>query len=314
MKKILLLILVLCLCACSSNKQDTQNESLTIVTPQGAPVLAFYDQIDNENYTRVSANAISALWSGDKSPDVLVCDITSGIQAIDQGAQYKLGAIITFGNLYIGSTGNDNDNQLSKDDTIVLFGNENMMPNRVWHYLYGDEYDSCLVFENSATEAARALTSGKNSEGKDVDYVFLAQPALFACLKNNEKASIYVDVQKEYQEKSNSMFVQAAVFVKNSLSDKQIDRFLNDLKDSVNKGIENPELVAQGLSAYEGDEAMVQYGFNPNVVLNVFKQKNAIGINAMGLGFEKAIDVKKDIDQMMSVFGFDNTNEEIYIK
>ena len=56
------------------------------------------------------------------------------------------------------------------------------------------------------------------------------------------------------------------------------------------------------------------YGFNPTVVVNVFKQKNASGINAMGLGFKRAVDIKKDIDAFVSLFGMSETSEKIYFK
>lgn len=315
MKRILIVLLTLItICGCTNTKEVSEPKNLSIVTPLGAPVLAFYDQIENENYLRVQANAISALWSADEKYDVIVCDVTSGIQAINNGANYKLSAVITFGNLYLCSTGNDVDNTMSKDDKIVLFGSENMFPNKVWHYLFGDEFDDCLYFENSATEAARALTSGVNSENEPVDYVFLAQPAMFAALKNNEKASLYLDIQKEYFDKTGSNYVQAAVFTKADLDKKDVDTFLNNLSESINNAIEDPSLAEKGLSVYTGDEATAQYGFNPNVVLNVFKQKNALGINAMGLGYKKAIDIKEDIDLMMSIFGLSETNEEIYFK
>jgi len=48
--------------------------------------------------------------------------------------------------------------------------------------------------------------------------------------------------------------------------------------------------------------------------VNVLKQKNALGNNAMGLGFRRAIDIKDDIDTFLSVFGVEKTSEEIYFK
>ncbi|MBO7677599.1 MAG: hypothetical protein J6S49_08800, partial [Erysipelotrichaceae bacterium] len=95
MKKLLLIFLLLFIvCGCTGKKEETPAEkvidtdSLTIVTPTGAPVLAFYDQIANENYSRVAAEAISALWTGDASPDILVVDLASGVKAIANGADY----------------------------------------------------------------------------------------------------------------------------------------------------------------------------------------------------------------------------------
>ena len=318
MKKILTLLLVLVvMCGCTANNNSTQRkavEDVTIVTPKGAPVLAFYDQIENENYTRVAADAISALWTGDQSPDVLVVDLTSGLKAIANGAEYKLASIITFGNFYLASTGNDENETMDADDRIVLFGNENMLPSKIWHYLFGNDYDQSLVYVADAQQAAAALISGKDLEANDVDYVFLAQPALFGALKQNEKASLYKDIQQEYKDKSGKDMIQAAVFVRNDLDPETTNEFLNNLETSINAAIENPEMVLEKLSVYKDDEATAQYGFNPTVVVNVFKQKNAAGINAMGLGFKRAIDIKEDIDAFVSLFGMDTTSEEVYFK
>jgi hypothetical protein len=313
-------LLLLCGCASQKNEEAPAPETaadpstLTIVTPKGAPVLAFYDQIENENYTRVAADAISALWTGDQSPDVIVVDLTSGVKAIENGAAYKLAAIITFGNFYLASTGNDDNDMMDVDDKIVLFGNENMLPSRLWHYLYGTDYDGSLLYEADAGAAAAALASGKYSDGTDVDYVFLAQPALFASLKKNENAKIYADIQEEYKNKSGLDMIQAAVFVKNSVDEATGNAFLENLKASIQAAVDNPELVAEGLSVYTDDEATAQYGFNPAVVVNVFKQKNALGMNAMGLGYAKAIDIKSDIDAFLSIFSIGETGEEIYFR
>ena len=314
-------MILLALCGCTGEKKEEVPEekaidtsALSIVTPTGAPVLAFYDQIANENYSRVAAEAISALWTGDASPDILVVDLTSGIKAIANGADYRLGAIITFGNFYLASTGNDEDETMDTDDKIVLFGNVNMLPSKIWHYLFGEEYDESLIYEGNAQTAAAALASGKASDGTDVDYVFLAQPAMFASLKKNENAKLYMDIQEEYKKKSGLDMIQAALFINNRVDQETADAFLKERETAINAVIENPELASEGLSVYKDEEAVAQYGFNPAVVVNVLKQKNALGGNAMGLGFKRAVDIKDDIDTFLSVFGIEKTGEEIYFK
>ena len=318
MKKLLMIMLfLLVISGCgekASQDQPVEEKPLSIVTPKGAPVLAFYDRIGDENYTRVTADAISALWTGDASPDVLVVDLTSGINAIRNGAEYKVGAILTFGNYYLAATGNDEDGTLGSDDLIVLFGNENMLPNRLWHYLFGDEYDESLLFEADAAAAAAALTKGVFSDGTPVDYVLVAQPAAFAALKNNEKASIYLDIQKEYKDRSGMDMIQATAFISDRVSNEQANAFLEELEASINEAVGDPEKLAEGLSIYSGDEAMAQYGFNPDVVVNVFKQKNALGGNGMGLGYAKAYEIKDQIDAFLNIFGIPATDETFYIQ
>ena len=319
MKKLLVsLSVLLVLCGCGTQKNENTEEivdpsTLTVVTPKGAPVLAFYDWIANENYSRVAADAIGALWTGEESPDVITVDITSGVKAISNGADYRLAAVVTFDNLYIGSAGNDEDDTMDKDDKIVLFGNENMLPSKVFHYLYGTDYDDTIIYVADAQQAAACLMKGVDLEGNPVDYVFLAQPAMFAALKQNENASVAVDIQEAYRSKSGMDIVQAGVFIKNIVSDATAEAFLNNLETSISAGIEDPEKMFNALSVYEGDEFMTQFGLpNLNVVKAVFSQKNALGINAMGLGFKRAKDIRNDIDAFLEVMGIEKTSEEIY--
>ena len=319
MKKLLLVLSVLLLlCGCGTQKNENTEEIadpsvLTIVTSKGAPVLAFYEWISNENYSRVAADAIGALWTGDQSPDVITVDITSGVKTISNGADYRLAAVVTFGNLYIGATGNDENDTMDSDDRIVLFGNENMLPSKIFHYLYGTDYDDAIVYVADAQQAAACLMKGADLEGNPVDYVFLAQPAMFAALKQNENASVAVDIQEAYRNKSGMDIVQAGVFIKNTVSDATAEAFLNDLETSINAGIEDPEKMYSALSIYEGDEFTTQFGLpNLNVVKAVFNQKNALGINAMGLGFKRAKDIQSDINAFLAVMGMEETSEEIY--
>ena len=215
------------------DKIDKTVEELKIVAPVGAPSIAFYNYAENTNFeTNGTPSNIVAMMSSEGGADVIVIDTVSGINAIKNGADYALAATITFGNFYIAATGNDEDGVMSKDDNIVLFG-QNQTPDLVWHYIYGNEYDESISFVAAASDAASALQSGKDVEGNDVDYVFLAEPALFASLKKNEKATIYADVQKLYSEKANSRMIQASVFVKNNLNDETVNNFLASLKKDI---------------------------------------------------------------------------------
>ena len=137
---------------------------------------------------------------------------------------------------------------------------------------------------------------------------------MFAALKKNENAKLYMDIQEEYKKKSGLDMIQATLFINNRVDQETADAFLKERETAINAVIENPELASEGLSVYKDEEAVAQYGFNPAVVVNVLKQKNALGGNAMGLGFKRAVDIKDDIDTFLSVFGIEKTGEEIYFK
>ncbi|MBP5280161.1 MAG: hypothetical protein J6Z03_06725, partial [Erysipelotrichaceae bacterium] len=123
-----------------------------------------------------------------------------------------------------------------------------------------------------------------------------------------------MDIQAEYKNRSGLDMIQAALFINNRVDQETADEFLRKLEASITALIDNPELANEGLSVYKDEEALTQYGFNPAVVVNVMKQTNALGNNAMGLGFKRAIDIKDDIDAFLNVFGMDKTSEEIYFR
>ena len=247
--------------------------------------------------------------------DIVVIDTVSGIQAINSGSPYLLAATITFGNFYLASTGNDTNNTLDGDDTIVLFG-QNATPDYLFHYLFSNQYDSNIEYVDNVQDASKCLASGKNLiTGNEVDYVFIAQPALYSVLNNTDaksygKASVYLNIQEEYKKKTNNLsLMQASVFIKNSLSKSIANEFLQSLESDINEALANPSLVVQGMSQISDEEASLLYGINKNVAKKVIEDNNSLG-----LGFVRSYSYKSDIDNYISLFGMENTDEKIYFR
>lgn len=319
MKKLLTILLTLLmlvsLSACGTKTEKVEEvveeardlATLKIVTPVGAPSVAFYNYADNENFeTNGTPSNIIAMMADETGPDVVVIDTVGGLNAIAKGAEYKLDAVITFGNFFVCSTGNDDNEVLDAGDKVVLFG-QNQTPDLVWHYLYGNDFDENIVWVAAAGDAAACLQTGTDQEGNPVDYVYLAQPAVFASLKKNESAKIYANVQELYAEKAGTDMIQAGVFVKNTLNDATVEAFNESLKADIDAALVDSSVIATGFNKVSEDEAKAKFGVAAAPVVAVVKNGNGLG-----LGFKKASEIKDSIDAFLTVMNKDTTSEEVY--
>ncbi len=310
MKKIYLCLAALLLVSCSR----TEEKDLKIVCPTGAPAIAFYKEASNANFeTNSVPSNIVAMMNDNSDKDLVVIDTVSGLKAVKNGAPYRIAANITLGNFFIASTGNDEDRTMNPGDTIVLFG-QNQTPDYLFHYLYGDIYDETVEFVGNVSDAAVCLSSGKNLlTSSSVDYVFIAQPALYSALNNPNaatysKASVYLDVQEAYRERSGqSSLIQASVFVKNGADRNSVENYLNTLKENIADAIKTPSLVQDSLNSLSEEEALSRYGIKASVAVNVLAENNALG-----LGYVEASENKSAIDAFISLFGMEATDEEDY--
>lgn len=280
--------------------------NLTIITPTGAPSLAFYNYVKDANFetNNDASNIIPMMVKGQK--DIVVLPTNVGVNAIvNKKVDYKIAATITFGNLFVASTGNDDNDQLDKDDYIVLF-QQGSVPDLVFHGVFGKEYDDSIHYVSNAKAASQCLMTGKNieSENEPVDYVLIAEPAFTTVKGKNEKVKEYANIQTLYKEKFDSEIFQASVFVKSGVD---ATSFLSSLEGDIKAALNNGDVLAEKLA--QADNAEAVFGVNPQVAANVTKNGNG-----MGLGFKLAKDNKEGIDKFLKVFNIDATSEEIYYK
>lgn len=318
MKKIVTIILMILLVGCAGENVDSNK--LSIVVPSGAPSLAFYDEIDNSNFNTSDAASILPELKSDSGSDIIVIDTVSGIKALNAGASYKLAATITFGNFYVAATGNDSDGVMNFGDYIVLFS-QNATPDLLFHNIYGTELDSNIHYVSAVSDAATCLIKGINvtddqrdiNEEPYVDYVLIAEPALSMALSQNEKASVYANIQDLYEESSFSSdlypIMQASLFVSNRLSNEQVNEYLTKLENTISALLDNPELFKTVNEELSDAEIKEIFGIpNINIATKVLKN------NSINLGFKKAYDYKEAIDRYIAIYGMEPTNEEIYFK
>lgn len=290
----------------SCGNDDTSQ--LKILCPTGAPSVAFYQYADQDNFSTNSApsNIVHEMTSS--SPyDLIVIDTVSGMKAISSGAPYSIASTITFGNFFLASTGNDDDGVMDENDKIILFG-QGQTPDKLFHYLYGNQYDSALEYVTNAQMAGTCLASGKDLTMNPVDYVFLAQPAVYAATKKNPNAKVYANIQEEYQKKSGGLdLIQASIFVKNSADKMTVNALLSSLEKDIDNAIDKPSLVQDGLSKIGNDEAQNKYGAASAAFVSTLSDNNSLG-----LGYKEAKGNKKAIDSFLSLFGMENTDEAFY--
>lgn len=303
-KKSLLCLLSFMLLASCNN-----SENLTILVPTGAPSLAFYNHIDNVNFTSNNSPINIASTMTNNGSDIVVIDTIKGIDAINNGAPYKLAANLTFGNFYLASTGNDDNATLDKDDVIVSFG-MGQTPQKVFELIYGNDFTN-MSYVTNVSEAATCLISKKTlDKASDVDYVFIAQPVLTNALSKNKDASIYANIQEEYTRITGKSLIQAGLFIKDSVSKNDSKAFLEDLNEDIDELLANPSL----LEKYNENEEITNkfttlYGINSTLAKKTIENNNVIG-----LGFKYACDNKENINEFISLFNLTIKDEDIYQK
>ena len=299
-KQIILLLAAVTLSGCSKSYEH----NLSIITPTGAPALAFYNMAKDANFESNSDASSIVPMMKEGLKDIVVLPTNVGINAINkQQVSYKIAATITFGNLYIGATGHDDDGVMDKDDYIVLF-QQNSVPDLIFHSIYGNELDEGIHYVGNVQFAAQCLMSGKDvtSANEDVDYVLIAEPAFTNVKTKKSSVSEYYNLQTAYIEKYSSPIYQASVFVKNGVD---ANSFLSTLENDVKNVLTNPDLFVEKTKDIAKPQDLL--GVDPSVAATITKNNNR-----MGLGFKRAKSNKEGIDKFLSVFGIDATSEEIY--
>lgn len=304
MKKLMILATIpLVLCGCRSDKY----KGLSFIVPTGAPAIAMSAFADLEGFeTTTDPSTIVPLLANGKY-DVAVLPTNVGVTAINvKKVPYKMLCTITFGNLYVASTGKDEDGVMGADDYIVSF-QENAVPDKIFKYVYGTEFNSALHYVSSAADAAKCLKTGKNlaDDSKDVDYVFLAEPALTKVLETTPTASVYSNLQELYKTKSDGlMLTQASVFVKNTLEDSVVKNAIyKTIESSVNQTIKRPNKIESNMSKV--DDPATIFGVEPEYAVKTAKDGNK-----MGLGCKLASDIKDDINKFLTIFNVSPIEDE----
>ena len=117
------LSVLLTLCAIAPISAD-DTYSVKVSAPNGAPALAVATLAveDPDSYTFVAADTIAAEFAN-KTADFIIAPINAGAKLYKAGkSDYKLAAVVTWGNLYIASQKSDFALEDINGAAITLFG------------------------------------------------------------------------------------------------------------------------------------------------------------------------------------------------
>ena len=321
MKKLILLTIPALLIAGCTNKQQqpVQEENyklnLSIAAPSGAPSVCLYKYLGDESKVEIrspeEASGIAAYMATNQK-DIIILPTNAGVQQIAKNnANYKIAANITFGNLFIGATGHDDDNVMNGDDYVVLI-QQNNVPDKLFQYCYGDLNLTNTHYLNLASNVKNVLATGKNPEDEnaDVDYVLIAEPAFTAAKSQNANATQYASLQEVYKTKSgNKEITQASVFVSNTANQEEVNKFLAALEKDINDFVNNPSVIDEYVKDFDNVQFAAKFGVgNAQLLKNLTTNGNR-----MGVGYKNAKENKANIDQFLTMWpAIGTTSEEIY--
>ncbi len=292
MKKIkyFLLACLLGLSGCASKSQEEQ--AISILCPTGAPALSLLEEYQNEHVTINTVSGSDVLASEfvkkDSEYDIIIAPINLGCQLISKDqTDYKLKAVITWGNLYIvGQEG------ASLDDpkNFAAFG-EGAVPQKILTTVYPD-FSSELTYFNAVSDVMAQLVSGHATIGIVAEPI--ASVTINKAKENNIELQIIADLQEEYQKATGSDsygYPQAAIFVKSGCENK-VEQLLSRIEAFVNKTVvDHPEKIEELINIV-GEETLGVP--NAKIAMNSWKRQN--------IHFDLAKEHEEDIKVFLEQF------------
>lgn len=301
-------LVVICLCifiVIMLNKRDVADEPLpsdysevkiSVTSPSGAPALGLASAINNPNialeYDIVDGADVlsSEFLSGEK--DLIIAPINLGVKMIENGAEYELLAVLSWGNLYVVG-----DRSLY-NGTIAAFS-EAAVPGKVLEYVKdGMQEEVKIDYYASVAEVAALLSQGEYGAA------LLAEPVLTKLTSTNDNLTILYDIQDLYKEKTGlDRYPQAAIFVKKDAINTKTQAILN-LTNTMQTSIANLNNDSSSLSSLDVD--FKELGFDDVELL-----KEAY--SRMSLELVYGTDCIDEVKEFLKLFDIEYT-DKMYVK
>ncbi len=251
MKKIFVFVLVFVLLLGVILPAMADDSGFKVSAPSGAPALALATMAADkpEAYTFVAADTIAAEFAGNNA-DFIIAPLNAGAKLYKAGkSTYKLGAVVTWGNLYFASQKADFVLEDINGAEVTLFG-ENTINASVALYVLAENgiTPGSVAYLAGAANTQSLLLTDENA------IVLTAEPALTAAKMKNENITAYA-VNDLYRNVTGyDGYTQAALFIKaETLAEKPeaVAEFLEQAAEAVSKCTTDVEAVAEAAVALE---------------------------------------------------------------
>lgn len=294
----ILLTLVLSVACLGAVACKDKTDKLTVAAPDGAPIMAIAQMMKEEDGYEYSVSAgteIPALFTSAET-DFIIAPTNAGMKFSIMQDKYKVIATTSWGNLYLVGTGeikayeecaNVDEFLVQLNGLTVTSIGTNQVPDVSFKHILSEKQIACTL--NASTDAPTIIAGLNNS---DITYGILGEPAVTGAKAQVAGLKILCSISDIWKAVVGTDYPQASVFAKATLSNSQIDTFLNKLEISINY------LNASQENALELGNYMQNRGdstLKGAVVKNAYLKMNQ--------KFVLASQVKQEIINFISVLG-----------
>jgi len=273
---------------------DEGEENFSLISPAGAPTLSIFDTVANKSGAETTSNVSQIpgyLQAG--TYNYVVFDSINALKLTNNAkkANYTYQTMLTGGNFHLAGFNNETEPKVG--DKIVTFG-KGLIPDLAFKTCYPELFVESnldnIKYVEAVNNTVPVLKSGL-LEGEKIDYVFIAQPALFNVISSNNTddntENNITDVKnlnekiKEITDGKFDYIPQAAIFVKDdylAAKPNYVSNFLEDVKKQM-KAARTPELTTISESMNKVEDQASKYGFTYKVV----EKLQADGNNQFGI-------------------------------
>lgn len=268
------------LVGCSSTSEPEN----FLLMPSGAPTLALYEEValNNEVIVTTNTNEVKDNFVANNYK-YLIFDCINGITFQNQNkSNYEFVSLLTGGNFHLIGINKTLDDVPTNDDYIVGFGNENLIPNKVYTKLYQDApMDNLFASVTDLSSYLKSIDAEGKVNNQQIDWIFIAQPSLFSLRSSNSdfdnlvKNGVDINIKDKFKELYNVDYIpQAGLFVNKTYKENhqdEVDAFKNKVDQMLKDALNNPTKVKETMHSYSEDlqTQAARYGFNENIMFNL---------------------------------------------